>query len=88
MEHRDHVFLLSLPDKKIGMTFCKSKGFDKMKARKETEHVLDNVKGFDSYELNYLGVLNYKDMDLGIKDQLHHFEKYDPVWLLVYGLKG
>lgn len=85
MSRRDHVFLLGLHDQKIGMTFCKFDGYDKAQARIATEYVLEKVKGFNSYSLNYLGVLSYEDMDPGIKDQLHHFEKYDPVWLLING---
>lgn len=83
MSRRDHVFLLSLPNTKLGLTFCKCDGYNKVQARVETEYVLEKVKGFKCYSLNYLGILSYEEMDPDIKDQLDHFEKHDPVWLLI-----
>lgn len=85
MARKDHMFLVGLPDQKLGIMFCSFDGYDKMQAYEEVKKVLEEVKNYDSYNLNYLGVLDYVEMDPGIKDLLDYFEKHNPVWFLVCG---
>ncbi|WP_085523669.1 hypothetical protein [Tuberibacillus sp. Marseille-P3662] len=76
-----NVFLAESPDQSW-MTFCTSDGYNKDEARSKIEEILENEKKASSYQLDYLGFVDFNDMEPGIAEQTDHFEKYDPVWLL------
>ncbi|MCM3766371.1 hypothetical protein [Neobacillus niacini] len=79
---KDHTFLLSFKDEeKLAIAFCDSAKVDRLGAKQEIEQIL-STEAKDSYQLSYLGTLDYTDMDPEIANKLHYFEKYEKVWLL------
>jgi hypothetical protein len=79
---KDHTFVLSITgEPKLAIAFCDSSKADKLAARVEVEKVL-GAREIPSYQLAYLGLLDYGEMDPEIVDHLHYFEKYEKVWLL------
>lgn len=81
MARKDYLFLADANDKRVWLCFCKSDHYSREDAEQQVRNVLENIKQFNSYRLNYLGTIDYEDMDDDIINQLHYFEKHDPVWL-------
>jgi hypothetical protein len=87
MIQQDYMFLIDVEDtRQVWIAFCKKEGYTQEQARMEIDCVLKEKKGISSYRTNYLGVVDYHNMDVGIVEQLHYFEKFDPVWLLSQGI--
>ncbi len=83
-EKKDHVFFFEQKQGKWGMAFCESEGYDRDQARKEVVLILHrHLNAAALKSLNYLGMLDYREMDPGIQEQLHYFIKFDPVWVLL-----
>lgn len=77
------VFMAQSPEQSW-MTFCKvdGNGFNKEAARDKITEVLENKKNAKSYQLNYIGLVNFEDTDPAMAHDTACFEKHDPVWLL------
>jgi hypothetical protein len=80
----DHCFLLRTAEGERAMAFCNSAGRDREPARQEIATVLRREKGYESYDLAYLGMLDYREMEAPIEAMLEPFEKFDPVWLVYF----
>lgn len=80
--NQDHLFLLQVDGKEsLSVIFCNKRN-EKEEARKKVKKVLAN-KNINKYVLNYLGELNYSNMDKEVIDQLDFFEKHDDVWIVL-----
>ncbi|WP_404407799.1 hypothetical protein [Jeotgalibacillus malaysiensis] len=81
MSKKDHVFMVNV-NCKIWWIFCKFKDISKIEAYQRVEKVLIDKKNLNSYDLYYLGNLNYEDMDPEVANLLPLYEKYETVWIL------
>lgn len=66
------------------MAFCASGKRDREEAREQVMGVLEREKGYESYDLAYLGLLDYREMEAPVESMLELFEKFDPVWLVFF----
>lgn len=83
MSKKDFVYFLTIPDDdKLAIAFCNSENDTPHSAKQKINQVLMK-KGLESYQLSYLGLLDYREMDRSISNHLHFFEKYGEVWLLL-----
>ncbi|WP_174735212.1 hypothetical protein [Mesobacillus harenae] len=83
MAKKDFVYFLKiLGTEKLAFAFCASAENTPTSAKQKIQLVLES-KNIDSYQLSYLGLLDYHDMDQSIKDHLHFFEIHGDVWLLL-----
>ena len=77
------VYLADLPSEKEVLTvFCKMEGYSKESAKEKIAAELKDKKN-KSYELKYVGVINFEDIEQEIVDRQNElFDKYDAVWVL------
>ena len=66
------------------MAFCASGRGGPEEAREQVAGVLEREKGYESYDLAYLGLLDYREMEAKVESMLEPFEKKDPVWLVFF----
>ena len=83
----DHCFMLA-SGRDRAMVFCRAEGFDRDAARERVESTLRADKGYPRFELAYLGVLDYREMESQVEGMLEPFEILGPVWLAYFRWEG
>lgn len=84
MSRLDHCFLLATSAGERALAFCVAGATGREEARAQVAGVLEREKGFESYDLAYLGLLDYREMEPPVESMLEPFEKFDPVWLVFF----
>lgn len=80
MSRLDHCFLLALEGERA-MAFCPADDVGRAEARQLVESALQRFEGQPSFDLAYLGILDYREMDASAEGMLEPFEKLGKVWL-------
>jgi len=82
MAKKDFVYFLKINEKEnLSLAFCSSSNNTPNTAKMKIQQILLEKK-IDSFQLSYLGLLDYHEMDASVIDQLHFFEKHGEVWFL------
>lgn len=87
MSRVDHCFMLASGNDRA-LAFCRADGFDRTEARRQVETTLRSGKGYRNFELAYLGVLDYREMEARVEAMLEPFEMMGPVWLVRLSWEG
>ena len=81
MSRLDHCFLFAGAGERA-MAFCPADDFDRPAATELVQAALERFEEFPEFDLAYLGVLDYQEMDPRAGGMLEPFEKLGPVWLV------